>query len=368
MSAGRSVAIVGACAIAWAAPALAQASTTEVTGFDSATTARIDRAVSDAFIASGSPGYAVGVWAPGKGTYLRAYGVSNRRTGAPLQIEDHFRAGSITKTMTAVAVLRLAEQGRLSLDDHLEKYVTGIPNGRIITIRQLLGMRAGIFDFAEAPWFVRITTRNPTMPWTVSDSIRVLRRTTPAYPPGKGAAYCNENYVLLGRVIERATGRPAEEVIRDEVIRPAGLTETTLPTRTGMPGPFRRGYIVASGGRLRDTTLQNPYIAWTAGNGISTLRDLGTWAPILATGTLLTPGMFAQQQQRVRLAGTPPGTSYGLGLGFSRNEWRGHSAYIRGYSTAMYHQVSTGYTVVATGNEGADAAVGGVVGILASLP
>lgn len=362
----RYLAIGAACAVTLAVAGPAAASTSEVTGFDATTTERIDRAVSDAFIPANSPGYAVAVWAPGLGTYMRAYGVANRRTGAPLQVEDHFRVGSVTKTMTAVTVLRLVDQGKLSLDDHLEKYVTGVPNSRIITVRQLLAMRAGIHDFSNDPAYAHIVNQQP--PWTVNDSIRVIRRMPPDYPPGTRAVYTNANYILLGRIIEKVTGRPAADVIRDEVLVPAGLTDTTLPSGTGMPGPFRRGYVPVEGSvAMKDTTIQNPYLVWTAGYSISSLRDLGRWATVFATGALLSRATFAKQRQGSRLQGAPAGSSYGLGMSFAPGGWAGHTGYVAGYNTAMYHQASTGTTIVVTGNHGVEQALMGVDTVLRSL-
>lgn len=341
------------------------ASTVSVTGFDSATTERIDRAVSAAFVAQSSPGYAVAIWAPGRGEYLRAYGVANRRTGAPLQIEDGFRIGSVTKTMTAVTVLRLIDQGRLRLDTRVSSLVPGVANGSRITVRQLLGMRAGVWDYTSDPAFVARYWARPAGAWTPADTMRLIRGGSPQYAPGTATRYDNSNYVILGKVIERVTGRPALEVMRDEVIVPAGLGRTTLPTGVGMPGPFRRGYVPGPGGRVRDTTISNPAFAWTAGNGISTLHDLGTWARVLGTGQLLSPGLFAQQLASNRLPGQGPSTSrYGLGMEFYAGGWRGHSGYIFGYSTAMFMQPSTGTVIVTTGAMGAEDALRAVADVL----
>jgi D-alanyl-D-alanine carboxypeptidase len=92
------------------------------------------------------PGAAVGVWAPGRRKYVRAFGIANRNTGRRARITDHVRIASITKTFTATAVLQLVQRGRLSLDDNLSEYVSGVPNGDVITIRQMLNMTSGIYD------------------------------------------------------------------------------------------------------------------------------------------------------------------------------------------------------------------------------
>lgn len=362
----RYLAIGAACAATLAVAGTAVATTSEVTGFDATTIERIDRAVSGVFTASNSPGYAVGVWIPGVGSYQRAYGVASRKTGAPLQLEDRFRIGSLTKTLTGVAVLRLVDQGKLALDDRLASFVPGIPYGNRITIRQLLGMRAGVFDFTGTAWFQRTTYFDLLVPWwTPQTSIDLIRRgRPPQYPPGTSGRYDNSNFVLLGRVIERATGRAATDVIHDEVLVPAGLASTTLATRTGMPGPFRRGYETGLDGRLRDTTIQNPQVAWTAGNAISTVADLGTWGRVLGTGALLSPALRDQQMRGTHLSNESRGATYGLAISIIPGGWRGHSGYIHGYNSAVYYQPTTGVTIATTGNLGADDAVKAVIRVL----
>lgn len=358
-------ALMAALACSFAVPAASVATTSSVSGFDAATQDRIARTVTGGFLSQRSPGYAVGIWMPGRGEYVRAFGVSNRRTGAPLQLEDRFRVGSLTKTMTAVTVMRLVDQGRLTLDDRLSTYVRGVANGDRITIRQLLGMRAGVYDFTAnermmARWWSALG-----MPWTPSQTIAVIRRGTPQYAPGRNGRYDNSNYVLLGRIIERVTGRDAADVIHDEVLVPAGLSETTLPSSTGMPGPFRRGYTLLPDGRLRDTTVINPDVPWTAGMVISTMADLHTWSVVLASGELLSPAMQAEQTRGTKLQGPGhAGDSYGLGLGMNTAGWRGHTGYVYGYNTAMYTKPSTGTTIVVTGNDGAEQVFAELVKIL----
>ena len=99
------------------------------------------------------PGAAVGVWIPGRGSYMRAFGIVNRTTGRPAKTTDHVRIASITKTFAATAIPQLVDDGRLSLDDHLSQYVPGVPNGNSITVRQLLDMTSGIYDYTADEQF-----------------------------------------------------------------------------------------------------------------------------------------------------------------------------------------------------------------------
>src|SRR5215208_655885 len=111
------------------------------------TQAALQQIVEQRLTEAGSPGAAVGVWIPGHGTWVHAQGTGDLATGAPIRVADRFRIGSITKTFAATVLLQLVDEGRLQLDDPLEPYVSGVPNGDRITIRQVLGMTAGIFSY-----------------------------------------------------------------------------------------------------------------------------------------------------------------------------------------------------------------------------
>ncbi|MGH2583511.1 MAG: serine hydrolase domain-containing protein [Dehalococcoidia bacterium] len=296
----------------------------------------------------GIPGVVAGVWIPGRGNWVGVAGTSDTATGAPLLREDKFRIASVTKTFTATAVLQLVDDGKLSLDDHLEQYITGIPNGDQITIRQLLGMMAGIFNWIEDPAFMDAYGRDPLLPFTPQDVVEIVRRHPPDFAPGERVQYSDTNYILLGLIIEQVTGRPAGEVITEHVIRPLGLTNTSFPTTPAMPSPYSHGYAEAADGTgLRDVTLSNPDVPWTAGAIISDLGDLRVWAKALATGTLLSPAT-----QRERLTFRPePGTGAGYGLGiFDVDGFIGHNGAIFGYSTWVVYLPEEEATIVVLTN------------------
>jgi D-alanyl-D-alanine carboxypeptidase len=299
------------------------------------------------------PGAAVGVWAPGRGSYVRAFGIGNRTTGRPARITDHVRIASITKTFTATAILQLVQRGRLSLDDHLSEYVPGTPNGDVITIRQLLNMTSGIFDYTDDDAFAQGFYSNPRQPFTQADFFAILARNAPSFAPGTAAEYCDSNYYLLGLILEKITGRPAGTVITDQIIRPLRLRGTRYPTAQTLPKPFARGYF---GGLdltdpLTDETAINPANAFSAGAVLSTLGDLRRWAKVLATGRLLSRSLQAQRLQTVPFPnpGSPVDISYGLGI-FKLDNLLGHNGAIIGYSTAMFYLPSKRATIVVWGN------------------
>jgi D-alanyl-D-alanine carboxypeptidase len=298
------------------------------------------------------PGAAVGVWVPGRGSYVRAFGIGNRATGRPARATDHVRIASITKTFTATAILQLVDRGRLSLDDHLSEYVPGVPNGDVITIRQMLNMTSGIYDYTDDAAFGESFYSNPRLPFTPEQFFAILARNAPAFAPGTAVEYCDSNYYLLGLILQKVTGRPAGRVITDRIIRPLRLTNTSYPTGQTLPKPFAHGYF---GGLdltdpLRGETRINPAVGATAGAMQSTLGDLRKWAKVLATGRLLSRSLQAQRLQTVPFPNPPPvDISYGLGI-FKLDNLLGHNGAVIGYSTAMFYLPSNGATIVVWGN------------------
>jgi D-alanyl-D-alanine carboxypeptidase len=172
--------------------------------------------------AGAMPGVAVGVWVPGQGSFVRAFGTSSLATGRALRLDDHFRIASISKSFTATAILRLADQHRLSLCDPLSKYIPGIQNGDRITVAQLLDMTSGVYDYVNDPAVLRAYARNPLRPFSLRDVVAIIKRHKPLFAPGTDTVYDNSNYYLLGKIAEEATHTPLGAVIQSQILRPLG--------------------------------------------------------------------------------------------------------------------------------------------------
>jgi D-alanyl-D-alanine carboxypeptidase len=356
---GVVLSVVTACAPAAgpvATPAVGAAPATAAQGVSlpPELTAQIDR-LAEAVLGNGVTGAIVSVDDPSRGTYLKAYGTADA-TGTPMTVDMHYRIASITKTFTAHAVLELAGRGRLSLDDPLARFVPDIPHGEVITVRDLLGMRGGVYDFTTDPDFLAHYQADPTLPgWSPQDALRIIRgHPEKATAPRTGTVYSNSEYVLLGYVIERTSGQPAPEYLADLIGR-MGLPATSFPTDTALPTPFSRGYVTTTGeppagsGPFRDATTSNPLVPWTAGALVSTVPDMTRWAPMLATGAGLAPQIAAAQQ-----AWTPASTDgvrvqYGLGIR-QVGDWVGHEGTMLGYNSAVFHLPAAGTTVVVMAN------------------
>ncbi|MGW6980532.1 serine hydrolase domain-containing protein [Streptomyces sp. NPDC054932] len=294
-----------------------------------AVAAQLDAAVRQVMREAQVPGVTVGLWAPGKGSYLRSFGVADKATGAPMTSDLHVRIGSETKTFTVTALLQLVDQGKVGLDDVIGTYVTGVPNGDRITLRQLAGMRSGLFNYSLDEAFVKDFEADPKQAFTPQQLLDVSFKHPVLFEPGAEFDYSNTNLILLGLVVEKITGRPLHDVITKDVLGPAGLRRTVFPTSPAMPAPYAHGYTdQTASGKVEDSTDWNPSWAWAAGEMISDVQNLRSWAHTLATGTLLKPATQAE-----RLKTTPmdiPGAGYGLGI-FDVQGWIGHNGSIPGY-------------------------------------
>ncbi|WP_063753199.1 serine hydrolase domain-containing protein, partial [Streptomyces resistomycificus] len=307
-------------------------------------TARLDKAVKDVRKQAGIPGVVVGLWMPGKGSYVRATGVADTETRRPMTTDLFTRIGSETKTFTVTALLKLVDDRRVGLDDPISAYVRGVPNGHRITLRHLAEMRSGLFPYTEDPDFVHDLLSDPSRSFTPREVLAYGFKHKNTFKPGAEFQYSNSNLVLLGLVIEKVSGIRAGDFIEQRVLRPARLRHTLFPTGPEFPEPHARGYTNQTlSGEIEDSTDWNPSWAWTAGAMISNLHDLRRWARIVATGTLLSP---ETQRERLRMLPTGyPGTGYGLGI-FESGGWIGHNGSIPGYESVTVYLPSKKATLV----------------------
>ncbi|MDQ0798063.1 serine hydrolase [Streptomyces sp. B1I3] len=313
-------------------------------GFGPALTARLDKTVEDVRKQARVPGLVVGLWMPGKGCYVRATGVADKNTGRPMFADTYVRIGSETKTFTVTALLQLVDEGKVRLDDPIDDYIRGVPNGEKITLRHLAEMRSGLFPYTADPDFEHDLLSAPKRPFNPWEVLSYGYRHPNTFAPGARFQYSNSNLVLLGLVVEKVTGKRLADVIHERVVRPAGLRHTFLPKGAEFPEPHAHGYTDQTlTGSVADATDWNPSWAWAAGGMISDLQDLRRWAPVLATGKLLS---VETQAQRLKVLPTGfPGTDYGLGI-LRTNGWIGHNGSLPGYETVTVYLPSQKATLV----------------------
>ncbi|MFI1379335.1 serine hydrolase domain-containing protein [Embleya sp. NPDC020886] len=305
-------------------------------GLDPALVARLDEAIEKTRQVAGVPGVTVGLWLPGRGSYVRSTGVADKATGAPMTPDLNMRIGSETKTFTVTALLELVDDGLIGLDDPISAYLDGVPDGEHITIRQLAEMRSGLFSYTADPDFVNALLSDPTRPFTPEELLAYGFRHPNVFAPGARFQYSNTNTVLLGLVVEKLGRMPLADFVHKRVTGPARLHHTLFPRGAEFPEPHAHGYTDQTlSGDVADATDWNPSWGWAAGAMISDLHDLRRWAKVVATGTLLSPATQAEREKFVPVPGFD-GAGYGLGL-FRTHGWVGHNGSLPGYeSVTMY--------------------------------
>jgi len=301
---------------------------------------------------------AAAVWL-GNTTWQRTGGYSNLETKTPYAASDFVRIASITKSFAATAARQLVDSGQLSLDDPVERFVPGLPNGTTITLENLLGMTSGLFDVTADDGFAATFDQNPVMPWSFNDTLAIVKAHPPTFAPGAQMQYCDTNYAVLNEILAKVAGQPAGTVITRHV-EGLGLRSTSYPTTSTVPDPHPTAYVPSvkdpqapfdnAASPPKVVNEVNPAVAATAGAMISTLDDLHPWGREIAVGSLLKPATQALRLQARRFPNTP--VNIGSGLGCERlNDFTGHNGAIFGYSSVVFHNPTLDLTIAAVGNE-----------------
>jgi D-alanyl-D-alanine carboxypeptidase len=307
----------------------------------------------DNVVDAGSPGALVLV-DDGSSRREKASGFAVLKGHVPLEAHDRFRVGSITKTFVAVVVLQLVGEHRLALGDTFERWVPGlVPDGGRITVRQLLAHTSGLADYADDRDFVRRTVAQPRRRWKPRELVAVALAEGPVARPGERFAYASTNYVLLGMVVERATGTSLRRQLGRRIFAPLGLRDTSFASDIRNSRRYAHGYapsehdgIVGSLATARDRSTVNTSWAWAAGSIVSTASDLSRFLGSLLQGRLLPPHLLA-------LMRPAHGSRYGLGLAAFRTPCGtaiGHTGALLGTVSAAWSSPDGRRRVVAMSN------------------
>lgn len=272
---------------------------------------------------------------------IRVAGSSKDRVG----FADYFRIGSNTKTMTGTIVLQLVGEGRLTLQEPVSRVAPEVPNGENITLAQVLDMTSGLFNYTEDAGFDSALAQDPTRVWTPQEELAIAFSHPPYFPPGKGFHYSNTNYILLGQIIERVTGRSLAENLRERIFVPLALGDTSWPLTAEIPVPHPQGYADSrSAAPFLDVTDTSPTIGGAAGQVISTAPDVARYVKALADGTLLPP---AVQAARLASVGVLNSKTKAYGLGWARfGTLLGHDGAFPGFNSFMGHDPQNDLTIV----------------------
>jgi D-alanyl-D-alanine carboxypeptidase len=273
----------------------AEATSSSEAEFDAETVAQFDELVREFQEVNQTPGVLVGVWSP-EGTYVSTPGTSDLATDAPLEPDMQFKIASQSKSFTGNLVLQLVDEGRVGLDEPVSEWIDGVPNGDIITIRQLLNHTSGLADVFTDP---KVQVFVPDG----CDSIDELLAYEATFPvvaePGGDWSYSNYGYNLLGRVIELADGKDLATVLQERISEPLGLTRTELVMAgSGLTEPFTHGYGSGELGGTQAPTVENDSTdvpltcLWAHGGIVSTLEDMHVWMSSMSS--LISPQLWEE--------------------------------------------------------------------------
>lgn len=278
----------------------------------------------------------------GKPIFEKGYGMANYELNVPNTVSTRFRLGSVTKPFTAMAVMLLVEQGKLKLDDPLCKYIERCPTAwQPITIHHLLSHTSGIRNFTSMPEYMAMMQTAQSY----LDGVNLVKSLPLEFQPGERFSYSNTGYVLLGMVIERASGTTYQEYLQKAIFDPLGMKATGYDG-TQIIEHRASGYS-SEGGRLTNARYINMKLPFSAGALYSTVGDLMLWDQALTQGKLLSASSLEKMM-------TPVLENYGYGwLIGERKGMRAysHSGAINGFSSIIYRVPAEKLLIVILSNK-----------------
>jgi D-alanyl-D-alanine carboxypeptidase len=319
---------------------------------DAASRASLDKALDEGFARSGASGATVGVWIPGRGAWVATRGVADRTTSEPMSRDMQAPIGSVTKTYTVLVALQLVGEGRLNLDDTIDRWYPTYPAGDAVTIRMLMNHSSGIAEISQPQLDIKCADPHDAVdPDTIIDISAELPRA--AFAPGEGYQYSSANTIVLGRIMEEVTGSSYAELLSQRLFEPLGLTRTRLSANGVLEAPFAHGYTDFTA--LCDPALPKgtdtamwTLIAYSGGAIASTIDDLHDYGVAFGEGYGLTDAL-----KRARIDDSAPGDpTSGLGLVAQRDPASdvisiGHAGSEPGYGASLEYYPCSG-TVFAT--------------------
>lgn len=297
---------------------------------------------------TGAPiaGMAVGIARGPQLLLAKGYGLANLEHQIPVTPTTVFRLGSITKQFTAVAIMRLAEEGKLSVDDELKKYISGYPtHGYRITLHHLLTHTSGIRDFTT------LYGERRRLDLTDEQVLGIFRSEEMDFAPGTRYKYNNSSYYMLGMIIEKLTGRSFGDYLDSAFFKPLGMTQTSYCRNDPIIPHRSQGYAIKDK-KLVNAEIISMNVPGAAGGLCSTVGDLITWTRALHGGKVLSKESYQKLLTPATLNdGTPTTSAYGLEVG-TRDGPRSieHDGGISGFASSLAYYPESDLTIVVLQN------------------
>jgi D-alanyl-D-alanine carboxypeptidase len=254
---------------------------------DKSLAASIDKAAAAAVAAGESPGLQVAVVKDGRAVLVKSYGSADLEQHVLVSNDSVFRIGSVTKQFTAVALLLLAEEGKVSLQDKLSRYYPNFPRANDITLDEMLHHTSGIYNYTSEPNF----GVDGMIHRSTDEMVEFIGKLpkTQDFEPGTNWSYSNSAYFILGSVVERAAGASLKEVFKTRFFTPLGMTRSALDDETELVTGRARGYSGSAPGKFTNAAFISMSIPGGAGSVRSTAGDLTKWNAALFGGKILKP-------------------------------------------------------------------------------
>jgi len=298
------------------------------------------------------PGATLGVVLANGESFGLAVGYSDRDAKIAMKPTDRMLAGSVGKTFAAATALQLIKEGQIGLDDKIEKYLgkepwfDKLPNARDITVRQLMNHTSGLVRYEFKDEFTKYLTEHPMKVWTPEERLAYLFGEKPPFEAGKGWDYSDTNYIVLGMIIEKVTGRKFYDEANRRVIKPLKLRDT-IPQE----GPVMKGVVQGYAGAGnpfggKDAMIENgkfvinPQLEWTGGGYASTSIELARWAKLMYEGKAYDASLLPQVLDGVAAPMLGRDAKYGLCVIIRKTQagtTYGHSGFFPGYMTDMMY-------------------------------
>lgn len=314
------------------------------------TNSQVTEQLADIVNKAGIPGISVSIIRHGQ-QFDYSAGLADVEEDVQLTENHRMPLGSIGKTFVAAGLLQLADEGKLSLDDqvqnHLstENWFTVLPNADAITIRQLMNHTSGVPEYVYEPALWESLKSNPDKSWTVADRMQYIAGADAHFAAGSGWSYADANYIILGAILEKVSGKEFYQFLEGRFVNPLKLTQTSPAVQreihqlaAGYTGNFFADMFTEKIATLGEYTI-SPQLEWAGGGWISSAHDLAIWAETLYAGQTLPAQALQQMHTPVnRQTGQPDDWGYGLGKEIFATRYGkayGHTGFMPGFQSFM---------------------------------
>ncbi len=335
----------------------------------------------DSLTSAGIPGASAALILPDDSMLAVTSGVSSIAEGAPMRPADKMLSGSIGKTYVSAIALHLIGKGELSLDQRAAEilepnsWLERVPNGSTVTLHQLLQHTSGIPRYVFKPEFAKALVSAPDRVWTPVELLEFVFDDEPLFEAGAGWAYSDTNYILVGMLIEKVSGKKFYDLAREVLLEPLQLADTIPSNSRDLPGVIQ-GHVVAGRDFVNADSTQaagrfrfNPQFEWCGGGWANTPMDLARWARLLYSGSALECEYMGSLHQSVEAPELGPSAHYGLGVILRESDagtWIGHDGFMPGYLSSMAYFPDVGVAAAIQLNSDDSAPLGRPLGVVLS--